>query len=146
MDDIQHIIKDVIGNMAQRQPETEQKIERVWQNVLKENELYHTRINGMKEGKLYILVDTAGIRQRRKFKETVEIFSLSRTKESIKRSDVVIVMIDASIGLQREDLAVLDYVIKEGRSCILLINKWDLIEKETNTIDKLKKETLVRAT
>ena len=85
-------------------------------------------ISIMKDKKLYILVDTAGMRHKRKFKETVEIFSLSRTKESIKRSDVVIVMIDASIGLQREDLAVLDYVIKEGRSCILLINKWDLIE------------------
>jgi len=82
-----------------------------------------------KDKKLYILIDTAGMRHKRKLKETVEVFSLARTRESIKRSDVVIVMIDASVGLEREDLAVLDYVIKEGRSCILLINKWDLIKE-----------------
>jgi len=57
----------------------------------------------------------------------VEIFSLARTKESIKRSDVAIIMIDATAFLYRDDISVIDYVIKNGKPCILIVNKWDLI-------------------
>ena len=73
------------------------------------------------------LVDTAGMRHKKKFRDVVEVFSLSRTRESIKRSDVTFIMIEADKGLSRDDMAVLSYVIKEGKACVLLANKADLL-------------------
>jgi len=82
----------------------------------------------IKRGKdILVIVDTAGIRHKKKIKDVVEIFSLSRTKEAIKRSDTSLIMIDALKGLCREDIAVLDYAIREGKACTLLVNKWDLM-------------------
>lgn len=74
-----------------------------------------------------VIVDTAGIRHKKKIKEVVEIFSLARAKQSIRRCDVALVMTEATVGLFRDDIAIVDYVIKQGRSCVLLVNKQDLI-------------------
>ncbi len=79
--------------------------------------------------RIITLVDTAGMRHKKKFRDVIEVFSLSRTRESIKRSDVVFVMIDAGKGLSRDDMAVLTYVIKEGKACLLLANKIDLLKE-----------------
>ncbi len=91
----------------------------------------------IKRGKdLLVIVDTAGIRHKKKIKDVVEIFSLSRTKEAIKRSDTALIMIDASCGLCREDIAVLDYAIRKGRACTLLVNKWDLMREADTQVYK----------
>ena len=79
--------------------------------------------------RIITLVDTAGMRHKKKFRDVVEVFSLSRTRESIKRADVTFIMLDACEGLSRDDMAVLSYVIKEGKACILLANKTDLLDK-----------------
>lgn len=81
-----------------------------------------------RENKLLTIVDTAGIRHKKKIKETVEMFSLARAKQSIRRCDVALVMVEATAGLFRDDIAIIDYVIKEGRCCVLLVNKSDLIK------------------
>jgi len=84
-----------------------------------------------KRNKNYIsIVDTAGVRHKKKIKETVDMFSLARTKESIKRSDVAIIMIDATTFLHRDDISVIEYVVKNHKPCILLVNKWDLLNKK----------------
>jgi len=76
------------------------------------------------------IVDTAGMRHKKKIKETVEIFSLARAKESIRKSDVAIIMIDATTFLHRDDISAIEYVVKNGKPCLLLVNKWDLISKK----------------
>ena len=81
-----------------------------------------------RDKELLTIVDTAGMRHKKKIREVVEIFSLARSKLSIRRCDVVLIMIDAMTGLSRDDIAVIDYVIKEGRSCLLLVNKQDLVK------------------
>ncbi len=80
-----------------------------------------------RDNEILVIVDTAGMRHKKKIKDVVEIFSLSRTKEALKGSDTALIMIDAVKGLCREDIAVLDYAIRKGRACTLLVNKWDLI-------------------
>jgi GTPase len=99
----------------------------------------------IKRGKSIVtIVDTAGIRHKKKLRDVIEVFSLSRARESIRRSDITLVMIDASIGLRREDIAVIDYVINKGKACILLVNKCDLLkhmdqdEYKIDLIDKFR--------
>jgi len=75
-----------------------------------------------------VIVDTAGMRHKKRLRETVEVFSLARTKESIRRSDAVLIMTDITIDLLREDIAVIDYVIKQGKPCVLAVNKRDLVK------------------
>jgi GTPase len=87
----------------------------------------------IKRGKnIVTIVDTAGIRHKKKFRDVIEVFSLSRTRESIKRSDIALIMIDAAVGLRREDMAVIDYVVEKGKACILIVNKCDLV----NSLDQ----------
>ena len=93
-----------------------------------------------RDNEILVIVDTAGMRHKKKIKDVVEIFSLSRTKEALKGADTALIMIDAVKGLCREDIAVLDYAIKKGRACTLLVNKWDLI-RDTDT--QTYKERLV---
>ncbi len=81
-----------------------------------------------RDNDILVIIDTAGIRHKKKIKDVVEIFSLSRTKEAVRRSDTTLVMVEAISGLRRDDIAVLDYVIKQGKTCILLVNKWDLVK------------------
>ena len=74
----------------------------------------------------YILIDTAGIRHKRKIKNVVDIFSIMRSKESIERADVVILLLDAAEGVTRDDVGILDFVYKSGKACLIAVNKWDL--------------------
>jgi GTPase len=80
-----------------------------------------------RHGRILTIVDTAGMRHKKKFRDVIEVFSLSRARESIKRCDVAFVMIDGSRLLTRDDLAVLTFVIKAGKACVLLVNKMDLL-------------------
>ncbi len=77
-------------------------------------------------GKRYVLIDTAGIRRRSRISETVEKFSVVRSLEAIARSDVAIVLLDASAGLSDQDASLLGLVLDGGRAAVIAINKWDL--------------------
>lgn len=79
------------------------------------------------------LVDTAGIRKKRKVNENVEFYSVLRSLRAIENSDVCILMIDAQEGLESQDLSILRVIQKNNKGVVVVINKWDLIEKDSNT-------------
>ncbi len=92
----------------------------------------------------YRLIDTAGIRRKKNVDYGAEFFSINRAFKAIRRSDVVLFVIDVLDGVTEQDLKLAGRIIDEGRAVILIINKWDAIEKETGTINKYKKEILSR--
>ncbi|MCA9440940.1 MAG: ribosome biogenesis GTPase Der [Candidatus Omnitrophica bacterium] len=85
-----------------------------------------------KEGQPYLLIDTAGIRRRGKIKD-LEKYAVGRGKLAIERADVVLLVIDAEEGITETDAHVFGLTQEMGRAAILLVNKWDLVEKDTNT-------------
>jgi GTPase len=85
------------------------------------------------EGKKYTLVDTAGLRRKTRVRENIEFYSTIRTHRSIRESDVVILIIDATQGLEAQDIRLLTEAEKFNKGIIIALNKWDLVEKETNT-------------
>jgi GTP-binding protein len=92
----------------------------------------------------FILVDTAGIRKRSKVHEDIEYYSVLRSVRAIENSDVCIVMLDATEGVQKQDLSIFYIAEKNHKGVVVAVNKWDLLEKETNTMkeyeDKLREE------
>ncbi len=93
------------------------------------------------DGRDYVLVDTAGIRRKRAIEdETVERYSVIRSLGAIRRADVVLIVVDAEQGLSEQDVRIAGYVHEEGKASVMLINKWDLIEKDSYTMDKFKKK------
>jgi len=84
-------------------------------------------------GEEIVLVDTAGLRKRTKVKENIEFYSNVRTLRALANADVAIVMIDAQFGLESQDQRIISEAIQRRKGIIIAINKWDLIEKETNT-------------
>ncbi|NJK54860.1 MAG: ribosome biogenesis GTPase Der [Pleurocapsa sp. SU_5_0] len=92
----------------------------------------------------YRLIDTAGIRRKKNVDYGAEFFSINRAFKAIRRSDVVLFVIDVLDGVTEQDLKLAGRIIDEGRAVILIINKWDAIEKETGTINQYKKEILSR--
>lgn len=74
----------------------------------------------------YILIDTAGIRHNRKIKKKVDVYSVMRSKEAIKRADAVMLLVDAAEGVTKDDLGILDFIEENGKACLLAVNKWDL--------------------
>ena len=91
-------------------------------------------------GKTIVLVDTAGLRKRAKVSDNIEFYSNVRTYSAIENADVSLVMIDAEKGFGKQDKAIVDLVIRKGKGLVLLVNKWDLVEAETNTMAEMKKE------
>ena len=91
-------------------------------------------------GKTVTLVDTAGLRKKAKVSDNIEFYSNLRTHSAIEQADVSLVLIDAEKGFSKQDKAIVDLVIKKGKGLILVVNKWDLIEAETNTMSEMKKE------
>lgn len=87
-------------------------------------------------GKKYTLIDTAGIRKKRSVEDGVEYYSVLRSLGAIRRADVCLIVIDASEGLTEQDVKIAGYVHEQGKPSIIVMNKWDLIEKDTNTINK----------
>jgi len=79
-------------------------------------------------GEDYLMVDTAGIRHRKKIDDTIESYAFLRTQGAIKRADLVLMLIDAKKGITRQDDRILNMVITEGKPIILIINKWDLLK------------------
>ena len=94
--------------------------------------------------KTYRLIDTAGIRRKKNVNYGAEFFSINRSFKAIRRSDVVLFVIDVLDGVTEQDLKLAGRIIDEGRAVILVINKWDAVEKDTGTINEYKKEIMAR--
>lgn len=91
-------------------------------------------------GQNYIIVDTAGMRKRKNVEEGPERYSVIRALRAVDRSDVVLMVIDGSTGLTEQDKKIAGYADEAGRGLILVINKWDLIEKDQNTMHRMEKQ------
>ncbi|HQB23285.1 MAG TPA: ribosome biogenesis GTPase Der [Bacteroidales bacterium] len=91
-----------------------------------------TRYN--KFGHNFMLVDTAGLRKKAKTKEDLEFYSSMRAIRAIEYSYVCLLMIDAVSGIESQDLSIFQLILRNKKGCVIVINKWDLIEKETNTM------------
>ncbi len=85
------------------------------------------------------LVDTAGLRKRGKVNEDLEFYSTMRTIRAIENADVCLLMIEATEGIMSQDMNILSLIIKNKKGLVILVNKWDLIEKETNTAKEFEK-------
>ncbi len=95
-------------------------------------------------GKEYILIDTAGIRRKSRVKEDIEFYSTIRSIKAMEESDVCIIMLDAEKGLEGQDMTLIGQADKAKKGIVLMINKWDLVEKDSKTADAMKKEILER--
>ena len=92
-------------------------------------------------GRQYVLIDTAGIRRKRAIEdESVERYSVIRSLAAIRRADVVLFVCDAEQGLSEQDVRIAGFVHEEGKPSVIIVNKWDLIEKDTHTMDRFKKD------
>ncbi len=98
----------------------------------------NTRYNAF--GNDFWLVDTAGIRKKAKVHEDLEFYSVMRSIRAIETSDVVLLMVDATLGLEAQDLSIFDLAIKNHKGVVILVNKWDLIEKDAATAKKMEDE------
>ncbi len=96
-----------------------------------------------KDGQKYMLIDTAGIRRKSKVNEDIERFSVIRAIAAIERCDVAILMIDANEGISEQDKKIAGIAHEAGKGIIVVVNKWDLVEKETNTMRDFKKRIQV---
>ncbi len=96
--------------------------------------------NFERNGREYTIVDTAGIRRKRSVEdETIERYSVIRSLAAIRRADVVLIVCDASQGLSEQDVRIAGYAHEEGKASVLIVNKWDLIEKDTHTMNAFQK-------
>jgi GTP-binding protein len=100
----------------------------------------NTRYN--KFGFDFFLIDTAGIRKKGKVDEEIEFYSILRTIRAIEDADVCLLMIDASEGIQAQDLNILNIIEKNNKGVVIIVNKWDLIEKDTMTTERFKEKIL----
>ena len=88
----------------------------------------------------YVFIDTAGIRRKSKVEDRVEKFSVLRAKLAIERANVCLIMIDAREGVTEQDTKIAGLAHEAGKASIIVMNKWDLVEKDTNTMDRMRKE------
>ncbi len=91
-----------------------------------------------KDGQKYIIIDTAGMRKRGKINENIEHYSVVRALAAVDRSDVCVIMIDAEEGVTEQDTKIAGYVHEKGKAAVIAVNKWDLVEKETNTMNDFR--------
>ncbi|MDD3365070.1 MAG: ribosome biogenesis GTPase Der, partial [Syntrophomonas sp.] len=92
------------------------------------------------EGNKYILIDTAGIRKKSRIKEATERYSVIRALKSVERADVVVTMLDATEGVIEQDQRIAGYVHEQGKANIIVVNKWDLVEKDGHTMNTFDKD------
>ncbi|MBK8652675.1 MAG: ribosome biogenesis GTPase Der [Haliscomenobacter sp.] len=102
----------------------------------------HSHYN--KFGKEFILVDTAGIRKKGKVHENLEFYSVMRAINAIEECDICLLMIDAKTGMEAQDVSIFRLAQKRHKGIVLLVNKWDLVEKETNTARDMEKTIFER--
>ena len=88
----------------------------------------------------FYLIDTAGIRKKAKVHEDLEFYSVIRALNAIEEADICILMLDATVGLEAQDLSIMTLILKRKKGLVILVNKWDLLEKDTNTARDFEKE------
>ncbi len=88
----------------------------------------------------YVFIDTAGIRKKSKVLESIERYSVLRSYMAVDRADVAVIVIDAAVGFTEQDSKVAGYAHEKGKACVVAVNKWDVIEKDTNTMNEFKKK------
>mgnify|MGYP002681012854 CR=1 FL=1 len=98
----------------------------------------HTRYN--KFGYDFIIIDTAGLRKRAKVKEDLEFYSVLRSVRTIEEADVCLLMLDAERGIEAQDLSIFSLIQKNRKGVLFLVNKWDLVEKDSNSVKKFRAE------
>jgi GTP-binding protein len=96
-------------------------------------------------GKSYLLIDTAGIRRKAKVSKKIEKFSVIKALRSLDRCDVALIVIDAHEGVTDQDINVAGYALERGCGCILLLNKWDIVEKDSKTAKKFHDQLRMEA-
>lgn len=89
--------------------------------------------------KKFYLIDTAGIRKKAKVHEDLEFYSVIRAIKAIEEADVCLLMLDASVGIESQDLSIMGLIQKRKKGLVIVVNKWDLIQKETNTARDFEK-------
>lgn len=92
------------------------------------------------DGETFILVDTAGLRRKSKVEENIEYYSVLRSIKAIERSDVAILVIDATTGVTEQDKRVAGFAHEGGKASIIMVNKWDLVEKDNSSVKEFTKE------
>jgi len=90
----------------------------------------------------YMFIDTAGIRRKSRINDRIEKYSVLRAQLAIERSDVCIIMLDAREGVTEQDTKIAGFAHEAGKASIIAVNKWDAVEKDTNTMEKKRRETL----
>jgi GTP-binding protein len=88
----------------------------------------------------FFLVDTAGLRKKSKVSEDIEFYSVMRAIRTIEKSDICLLLIDGTRGIESQDVNIMSLILKNNKGLIVLVNKWDLVEKETNTAKMVGKE------
>lgn len=91
------------------------------------------------EGK-FVFIDTAGIRRKSKVLDSIEKYSVLRSYMAVDRADVAVIVIDATVGFTEQDSKVAGYAHEKGKACVVAVNKWDAVEKDTNTMDEFRKK------
>lgn len=102
----------------------------------------HTHYNLF--NKEFVLIDTAGIRRKAKVHEDLEFYSVIRAIKAMDEADVCMLLLDAGKGITAQDLSIFSMAVKKGKGIVVLVNKWDLAEKETNTARDYEKELKIR--
>lgn len=93
------------------------------------------------EGRKYVIIDTAGMRRKRAIEgDSVEQYSVMRSLNAIRRADVCLIVMDANDGLSEQDVKIAGFIHEEGKPSVVVVNKWDLIEKDTHTVEKFQKQ------
>lgn len=93
-----------------------------------------------KFGMDFYLIDTAGLRKKTKVTEDLEFYSVLRSVRSIEAADVCVLMIDAKDGVESQDMSIFQLIIRNRKGCVIVVNKWDLVEKTTNTMKEFTEE------
>ena len=92
------------------------------------------------EGQKYLLIDTAGIRKKKNVNDDVEYYSVLRAFDAVRRADVCLLVVDSSEGLTEQDVKIIGYVHEQGKPSVIVMNKWDLIEKDTRTVNRFEEK------
>ncbi|MBM7581767.1 GTP-binding protein [Caldicoprobacter guelmensis] len=95
-----------------------------------------------RDGKEYVIIDTAGIRRKSRINEALERYSVLRALAAIRRCDVVLIMLDATQPVADQDAKIANLAIEEGKASVIVVNKWDLVEKDTYTMEEYKNRIL----
>ncbi len=92
------------------------------------------------DGQKYLLIDTAGIRKKKAVEENVEYYSVIRAFNSIRRADVCLMVVDSKEGLTEQDVKICGYIHEQGKPSVIVMNKWDAVDKDTHTIEEYRKK------